>query len=82
MDMVWDDDLDFFDIAMILFTEGGNFSLEDEVFHHVDEEEEEQEQPAMVWGGSCPGKAPNLERHQVMHCTLHSSSSGGIWTYW
>ncbi len=32
-------------------------------------EEEEQEQPP-VWGGSRPGKAPNLERHRVMYSHL------------
>jgi hypothetical protein len=64
MDIVWDDDLDIIDIAIILFTEGGEFALENEVLHHV-----EEEQPA-VWGGSRPGKAPNLERHRVMYSHL------------
>ena len=82
MDIVWDDDRDFIDIVMILFTEGGDFSLENKVFHHVDKEEEEQEQPAMVWGGSGPEKAPNLERHRVKYCILHNCASGGKWTYW
>ena len=67
MDIVWDDDPDFIDLAMILFTEGGEFSLENEVLHHV--EEEEREQPA-IWGGSRPGKAPNLERQRVMYSHL------------
>ncbi|KAI2500547.1 Plant transposon protein [Fragilaria crotonensis] len=54
---------------MILFLEGGDFSLENDVLHIVEEDEEEQEQPA-VWGGSRPGKAPNLERHRVMYSHL------------
>ena len=64
-----EDDLDVIDIAMILFFEGGDFSLENDVLHIVEEDEEEQEQPA-VWGGSRPGKAPNLERHRVMYSHL------------
>ncbi len=59
MAIVWDDDPNFIDLAMILFTEGGGFSLENEVLHHMDDKE--QEQPA-VWGRSRPRKAPNLER--------------------
>ena len=81
MDFALEDDIDVIDIAMILFFEGGDFSLENDVLHIVEEDEEEQEQPA-VWGGSRPGKAPNLERHRVMYCTLHNGSSGGKWTYW
>jgi hypothetical protein len=58
MDIVWDDDHDFIDVAMMLFTAGGDFALENEVlYHRVDEE---QDHPA-IWGGSRPGKAPNLE---------------------
>ena len=65
MDIVWDDDPDFIDVKMILFTEGGEFLLKNEVLYLV-EKEEEQEQPP-VWGWSRPGKAPNLERHRVMY---------------
>ena len=35
MDIVWDDDPDVIDMAMILFTEGGDFSLENEVLHLI-----------------------------------------------
>ena len=41
MDIVWDDDPEFIDLAMILFTEGGEFSLKNEVLHHMDNEEQE-----------------------------------------
>jgi hypothetical protein len=68
MDIVWDDDPDFIDVKMILFTEGGEFLLKNEVLYLV-EKEEEQEQPP-VWGWSRPGKAPNLERHRVMYFAL------------
>ncbi len=39
-----EDNLDIIDIAMILFFEGGDFSLENDVLHIVEEDEEEQEQ--------------------------------------
>ena len=67
MDVVWDDNGDLIDLVMMLFfTPGGEFTLENEVLHqHV----EDEEQPA-VWGGSRPGKAPNLEQHRVMYSHL------------
>ena len=49
MDIVWDDDPDVIDLAMIFFTEGGECSLKNEVFHPV--EDEEQDLPS-VWGWS------------------------------
>ena len=51
-----DEDHDVIDITLLLFTQGGEFALENEVLHHVEEE-------GFIWGGSRPGKAPNLERH-------------------
>ena len=37
MDIVWENDPDFINIAMILFTQGGEFSLENEVLYRVEE---------------------------------------------
>jgi hypothetical protein len=45
MDFALEDNLDVIDIAMILFFEGGDFSLENDVFHIVEEEKEEHVQP-------------------------------------
>ena len=72
MDIVWDDNPNFIDIAMILFTQGGEFSLKNEGLYLVkedEEEEQEQEQP-LVYGRSHLGKAPNLEQHRVMSSHL------------
>jgi hypothetical protein len=67
MDVVWDDNGDLINLVMMLFfTPGGDFTPENEVLHHVDEEG----QPVVWWGGSRPGKAPNLKRHQVMNSHL------------
>ena len=48
----------------MIFTNGGEFALENEVLHNGAEDEE---QHSVFWGGSRPRKAPNLERHQVMY---------------
>ena len=45
MDFALEDNLDVINIAMILFFEGGDFSLENDVFHIVEEEKEELVQP-------------------------------------
>ena len=45
MDFALEDNLDVIDIAMILFFEGCDFSLENDVFHIVEEEKEEHVQP-------------------------------------
>jgi hypothetical protein len=73
MDVVWDDNGDLIDLVMMLFfTPGGDFTPENEVLHHV----EDEGQP-VVWGGSRPGKAPNLERHRVMYShSLHDDFWG------
>ena len=62
--LLLDDDADIIDIAttLILADEESN---DDEVVHHV-----EEEPPPAVWGGSCPGKAPNLERNRVRYSHL------------
>jgi hypothetical protein len=66
MDVFLNDADDLIELITILFfTPGGKFYLENEVLHDV----EEEEQP-VVWGGSQPGKAPNLERHRVMYSHL------------
>jgi Plant transposon protein len=67
MDIVWDDEPDAIDLATMLFTDGGEFALENEVLYH---DVEEDDQPAGVWGGSRPGKSQNLERHRVMYSHL------------
>ena len=41
MDFALEDNLDVIDITMILFFEGGDFSLKNNVFHIVEEEDEE-----------------------------------------
>ena len=51
-----DDDAIVIDIATTLILADED-SDNDEGYHHVP--------PPAVWGGSCPGKAPNLERHRV-----------------
>jgi hypothetical protein len=66
MDVLLNDADDLIEVITILFfTPGGKFYLKNEVLHDV----EEEEQP-VVWGGSRPGKAPNLERHRVMYAHL------------
>ena len=66
MDVLLNDADDLIELITILFfTPGGRFYLEDEVIHDVEEEE-----PPVVWGGSRPGKAPNLERHRVTYSHL------------
>jgi hypothetical protein len=54
-----DDDADVIDISTTLILVVDEESDEDEVVHHVP--------PPGVWGGSRPGKSPNLERHRVRY---------------
>jgi hypothetical protein len=65
--LLLDDDADIIHIAtaLILADEESN---DDEVVHHV-----EEEPPPAVWGGSCPGKAPNLERNRVSTFVVRAS---------
>jgi len=65
--LLLDDNADIIDIAttLILADDDEEFH-DDEVVHHVVEEEP----PPAVWGGSRPGKAPNLERHRVRYSHL------------
>ena len=83
MDVLLNDADDLIELITILFfTPGGEFFLEDDEVLHADVEEEEQEPVAAVWGGSRPGKAPNLERHRVMYShSLYNDFWGPTPTY-
>jgi len=61
--LLLDDNADIIDIATTLILADDEEFHDDEVVHHVVEEEP----PPAVWGGSRPGKAPNLERHRVRY---------------
>jgi hypothetical protein len=61
--LLLDDDADIIDIATTLILADEETNDDEMVVHHV-----EEEPPPAVWGGSRPGKAPNLERH-----------GGGFW---
>ncbi|KAI2496399.1 Ribosomal protein-like protein [Fragilaria crotonensis] len=54
--LLLDDNADIIDIATTLILADDEEFQDDEVVHHVVEEEP----PPAVWGGSRPGKAPNL----------------------
>ncbi|KAI2502215.1 Plant transposon protein [Fragilaria crotonensis] len=64
--LLLDDNADIIDIATTLILADDEEFQDDEVVHHVVEEEP----PPAVWGGSRPGKAPNLERHRVRYSHL------------
>jgi len=59
--LLLDDNADVINIATTLILADED-SDNDEGYHHVP--------PPAVWGGSCPGKAPNLERHRVRYSHL------------
>ena len=55
--LLLDDDVDIIDVPMARILANDEENDDDEVVHHVP--------PPGVWGGSRPGKAPNLERHRI-----------------